>query len=278
MDFRRIEKLLIFAFLLLNIFLVYVFVGKNSLLILPRIDQSQVNVAAEMKADGIKFTDLSDEIRDLPLMRVPNEPLLTNENTNFANQTVTLDGGNRLVSQLNTNIVLSKLTSDVSASEITNEMLAPLENFVNADNIVAGDSYQFFYYDAINRRIHYIQFKDGNIPITDGTSELIFHLDNNFNVSSYEQRLVATMKTQGSARKLISEKQAVENLYLNDEISDQSTILRRTLGYNVTLPLTDMTVYTPVWCVVVAEQDGAISRHYVDGINGTIIQVEITNA
>src|SRR5699024_12380880 len=77
--------------------------------------------------------------------------------------------------------------------------------------------------------------------------------------------------TQGEERTVISEQQALENAYLNNSIPDESTIGRSFLSYRVTLVLDEMTLYHPVWTLLIHTNEGTTQRVFVDGINGAIM-------
>ena len=59
-----------------------------------------------------------------------------------------------------------------------------------------------------------------NIPIGDSTGSIIFNLDPDYEVISYEQTFAGTAEVQGNSRTVISQKRAVEALYCPDGTID----------------------------------------------------------
>lgn len=274
MDFRRIEHILIIAFLLLNIFLGYVFVSKNSLLFMNQTDQADIDVAQEMQSDNIVYPELETESRKLPLIRAERHRELSEQMNGIdtEEQTVTMGNSERLFGRFSEPIELTDLTSDISSTDITESILAPINAILNDGTIIEGGSYEYQMYYPQERMIRYVQKTTTDAPIVDSTSEIIFLLDDNLNVVSYEQTNTGSTISQGDARHLISQASALENLYLNNRLSHNSTIIDSHLGYYTTLPLVDMIMYSPVWVFMLQTEDGGITTLYIDAITGAMIQ------
>src|SRR5699024_2326541 len=110
-----------------------------------------------------------------------------------------------------------------------------------------------------------------NIPIADGTSEIIFHLNNKKEVISYDQTYAGPVTVQGESRNLITDKNAVEILYQNDEIPANATVKKPVLTYSKTLSLQKLSMYAPVWYIQIINS-GNTEFKRVDALSGSIIR------
>ncbi|MCZ0717390.1 two-component system regulatory protein YycI [Aerococcus kribbianus] len=275
MAFRKIEYLLILAFLTLNIFLFYVFVGKNALLFSDPIDQNRVNVQEEMRSDNIEFSPPEETDEYEPFMRAIPHAIEESDVEDLANNhyDFELSSNGRVVGELNEPIALNGLYSSTRAHNVSEDMLAPLNEFIS-QSIYQGDHYQFASYDENQKILTYMQTTENNLPLVDGSGEIAFHLNDDYQVYMFDQTFAGDCKPQGTKRKIVSEKQALESLYLNNKIQKGDTVVRSLLGYYQTLKVDDMIVYNPVWVFFIQNNDGSFERLHVDGINGTIVQAD----
>lgn len=268
MDFKKIEIIFIVTFLVLNGYLLYRvldnyengFTGNAA---------TQINLAQEMKDENIELPEFEDEEHDVPYVQAAANNLLEENAEQLTKQTgVIEDNGSLYASILSDPIQLSE------GEELTTKDIATLSEFVLSDAILFGDEYQFIRYVPSTRQIIYGQVAN-NIPIVDGTSNIIFHLNGKKEIISYEQTYAGPVTVQGQSRKLITDQDAVEILYQNSEVPSGAKVRKPLLIYNRTLSLEDLSMYVPVWLVeVVTSTDTIIKK--VDAVNGNVIQ-EATN-
>lgn len=268
MDFKKIEIIFIVTFLVLNGYLLYRvldnyengFTGNAA---------TQINLVQEIKDENIELPEFEDEEHDVPYVQAAANNLLEENAEQLTKQTgVIEDNGSLYASILSDPIQLSE------GEELTTKDIATLSEFVLSDAILFGDEYQFIRYVPSTRQIIYGQVAN-NIPIVDGTSNIIFHLNGKKEIISYEQTYAGPVTVQGQSRKLITDQDAVEILYQNSEVPSGAKVRKPLLIYNRTLSLEDLSMYVPVWLVeVVTSTDTIIKK--VDAVNGNVIQ-EATN-
>lgn len=274
MDFRRIEYILIVAFFWLNLFLGYVFISNNAMLFASPDGQTAINIAREMQADDINYEKPSSENQQLPLVRTRRHTLLDDHMAELdaGFQVVSMGNTQRLLSRFVEPVALPKLTAEVEPEDVSAEMLAPIQKLLNDGTILEGAAYQYYMYYPQQQSIRYVQTTAAGLPIVDDSSEIIFFLDAEYDIISYEQTFAGAAEAQGEQRTLISEKQAMENLYLNNQLPNGSSIIKSELAYYTILPLTDMTMYSPVWTFGIKTEEGNVLTLNVDAINGSMIQ------
>ena len=264
MDFKKIEIIFILTFLFLNGYLLWR-VLENNQNDFTGIATNQVDLIEEMKDEGIELPNFEDEAHEVPYVQAAAHNLLEENSSRLTNQTgIVESNGSLYASILSDPIQLSE------GPELTTNDLETLTEFVLSDAILYGDQYQFIRYTPSTRQIIYGQVAN-NIPIVDGTSNIIFHLNGNKEIISYEQKYAGPVTVQGESRTLITDQDAVEILYQNNEIPTGTEVRKPLLTYSRTLHLEDLSIYVPVWLVEVTTSTDVLVKR-VDAVNGSVIQ------
>ena len=223
-----------------------------------------VRLEEGMANDNIISPILSDDQPSIPIIKADKSNYLSENMSQLSNQTTRMENGN-LLSTL-TNVIELDMSADTSLET----RLTPLEEFIRSDNVLLAEEYSYLTYQAENGRIVYTQREEG-YPIADGTGSLVFFLNAEGNVVSYEQTYIGEAETQGRNRSVISEQDAIETLYLNNEIPSNSTLRTIELTYYQTLNLSDMTIYSPMWYVEIARDKVPVQVKHVDALTGNIV-------
>ncbi|MGP6140387.1 MULTISPECIES: two-component system regulatory protein YycI [unclassified Jeotgalibaca] len=269
MDYKRIQVILIITFSILNIYLLAVFLEKNDELNFGD-PSATVNLEEGLRNDKIESPELSREAEEIPVIKTDKNTYLRENAASLKNQTTRMEN-NLLFSVLSDPIALDFETDNVPLSQ----RLEPIQVFIDDGNVLNGYEYAYLSYQAVNQRVVYVQYTKEGIPIADGTASLIFHLNSDHEVISYEQTYVGSAEPQGRQRNVISEQAAIESLYLNNQIPDNSTIRLLTLSYYQTLSLTDMNIYSPMWYVEIARENVPVQIKRVDALTGNIISAPV---
>lgn len=268
-DYRRIQTILIITFSILNIYLLTVLLEKNDELNFGD-PSTTVNLEEGLRNDNIESPNLDREAEEIPVIKTDKNTYLRENAASLTNQTTRMEN-NLLISVLSEPIQLDFDTDNVPLSE----RLVPVQEFLMSGNVLKGHEYTFLSYQANNQRLIYVQHTQAGIPIADGTASLIFHLNAAGEVISYEQTYAGPSEPQGRPRNAISEQAAIESLYLNNQIPNNSTIRLLTLSYYQTLSLTDMNIYSPMWYVEIARDNVPVQVKRVDALTGNIISAPV---
>lgn len=265
MDFKRIQIILIVTFSVLNLYLLSVLLDKNESLNFGN-PSSAVNLQEGLRSDNIKAPDLSTENTEIPFIKTDKDTYLGDHFKDLPNQTTRMEN-NKLISMLTEPIKLY-LNEETNLSV----QIAPLREFIDSGNVLKGEEYTFLSYQVINRQIIFMQAVNG-VPIADSTGSLIFNLNEDKEVISYEQTHTGPAEVQGRDRTVISEQNAIESLYLSNQIPNKATIKNLTLSYFQTLSLEDMNIYSPMWYVEIVRENVPVQVKRVDALTGNIITV-----
>ena len=263
MDFKRSAVVLIVCFFFLDLFLFGLVWQKRTDTKNPL--NTSINVIDQMKQDGITLPSLNATAESVPIIQVTPEPIDTKLNT-LLNQTITLDK-NVVTGQFVTPIQLD-LSGSVSA-----ESFEELTKLVENNQVAFGEYYTWSSYNPTTRKVIYTQKAD-KLTIMDGSSQIIFTINANDQVVSYEQIFAGTVQVLGKERELITAKKAVEILYLGGRINSKATVQSVKLSYYQSLVLKDFSIYSPAWYIEIRQADGQLIARRVDAIHGTILANE----
>ena len=264
MDFRRIKIIFIITFAALNIYLLSVLLEKNATTLSFGSESTTLNIEEAMKADDIEFPTLSTDQEKIPLLKTDKGVTLETDQSKLVNQTTVFEDG-VLFSTLSEPIPL-----EIDAEELAIVDRTPITDFILQGNVLNGAEYSFLTYLPLRRQLVYAQVAN-NIPIGDSTGSITFNLDPDYEVISYEQTFAGTAEVQGNSRTVISQKRAVEALYLNNQIPANSTVRAVQLTYYRTLSLSDMDIYSPMWYIEIEIENAPVEIRRVDALTGSII-------
>ena len=267
MDFRRSTLVLIISFLFLDIFLLGMFWQMKNEVKTPL--NTSINVMEQMRTDGITVTGVNTTVESLPIIQITPTSIESQVNT-LPSQVATYDKG-VISSQL---LAPIQLTLDANANA-TIENFAELTTYVESGSIIHGNQYTWFNYNPTTRKVIYAQ-RANQIPVMDGSSQIIFTLNANNQVISYEQTFAGNVSVLGTNRTLITSQKAMEVLYLAGRIPTRSTVSVVRLSYYKSLALKDLSIYSPAWYVEFKQVDGQTLVRRVDAIRGTVLTNEAT--
>ncbi len=267
MDFRRSTLVLIISFLFLDLFLFGIFWQMKKEVKTPL--NASINVMEQMRTDGITVTGVNTTVESLPIIQISPTNIDSLVNT-LPSQIATYEKG-IISSQL---LAPIQLTIDTN-STVTMDQFAELTTYVESGSIINGKQYTWFNYNPTTRKVIYAQ-RANQIPVMDGSSQIIFTLNVNNQVISYEQTFAGTPEILGSNRVLITSQKAMEVLYLAGRIPTRSTVSVVRLSYYKSLGLKDLSIYSPAWYVEFKQADGQIIVRRVDAIRGTVLTNEAT--
>ena len=267
MDFRRSTLVLIISFLFLDIFLLGIFWQMKKEVKTPL--NTSINVMEQMRTDGITVTGVNTTVESLPIIQISPTNIESQVNT-LPSQVATYDKG-VISSQL---LAPIQLTLDANTTA-TIENFAELTTYVESGSIIQGNQYTWFNYNPTTRKVIYAQ-RANQIPVMDGSSQIIFTLNANNQVISYEQTFAGNAEVLGTNRALITSQKAMEVLYLAGRIPTRSTVSVVRLSYYKSLSLKDLSIYSPAWYVEFKQADGQTLVRRVDAIRGTVLTNEAT--
>mgnify|MGYP000010232956 FL=1 len=260
MNWGKIKTMFIYVFIVLNIILLSFFiytVEKNS----DDIVQEKEIIEKSMANDNITV----------------EENYTKKDNLGYVNVTISdLKDIKQDIAGLNYDLTKSdktailKVTSEASLTNVNkNNYKVDLDTFL-LERFKPSANYIFSSYDSNKKEIIYDQQVDGLRIFSNNNARIVFHVDDNGDVKSFEQTLVTNIRKDKNEI-LVTQSQAVNRLYHEDLIPKNSKV-KANLGYYTYISQTENQVLIPTWNIVISNNDsGEVKNYYVDAINLDIL-------
>ncbi|XJS10789.1 two-component system regulatory protein YycI [Aerococcaceae bacterium WGS1372] len=268
MDFKRIQVVLVFFFLVFDLYLLYMLFNRADVLVQP-VQEVTVTIEENLTNRGVQFDELRTEKLQLPfVVSEPNNHLAENI-TQLSGQTPSVNTEGVLSSTLDEPYDLG-LGIDQNTTGLSTEQRQSLHDVLsNPELIISGEEYRNVWYVSTEQAIYVRMIAyDGN-PIVDGTAEIRINLDENFMMTSYIQTYQANLTQLDSNESILSEREALEIIdrRVETQIPDDSIIHYAILVYYRSTSLDGLNVYSPAWQFVYDNPGGRFTL-LVDGIRG----------
>ena len=274
MDFKKIARIFILAFALLN---VYLLAG-----VYERQDIQDTTMQPTTNSVFSNMEELDIELPDLEGLEGRFDEVYPLQINTHDLLSTLLEENDRLTGNLNEDATVYYESFPSNPIELEGNPIEGfneddfkvISDFVLSEEVMYGSEYDLVGFDEEGRRFVYNQYID-DIPIADGTSEISLFVNDMGEVYAYEQTYAGPPTRQGNALDLIEGTRAIEILFLNNEIIQGSKVSKPILSYQRVLHLEDLSMYSPVWLVVI-EHASDINTYRVDAVNGTILRQPVT--
>lgn len=258
MDWSKTKTIFIVIFFILDIFLLTVFLNKHTASQFEIIEETSIQ--DKLKNDDIKYHKLPDEVDKTPLITAKTKTFTKKEVENLHKQKASLTSDQTMIiSHLDKSIPLEGNWQD------------HLKNFVK-DEVLHGDHYQYWGYDKDKKQIIFYQEFKGKKIFKNGSGQLLFEVNDNNEIDSYEQTMLEEIE-ENNKESVLPATQAVNNLYKNGMLKPNSTIKKAELGYYTLVQLTESQVLSPTWHFAI-EHKGKVDDLFVNAFDGSIQQTD----
>ena len=142
-------------------------------------------------------------------------------------------------------------------------------------HVLYGADYVLWDVDEEARQALFFQkVKDNPIYFSRNAMLKVF-MNRDGEVTRYEQSMFDEFDRFNRKKDLISPIEAVGNLYTRGYLPQDSSIEQMTLGYSPLVQVTETQVFAPTWHVRVELKDGEIEDHFINAIEGKIIEFQL---
>lgn len=271
MDFKRIQLVLVFCFLIFDIYLLFMLFSRADVQSLPA-QEVEVTIEENLSNRGVQFNELSTDKYQLPFVVAENNNHLAENISQLENQEATVNQDGMLTSvlaePLDLGLGLTAETTGLSAEQ-REQLQVILED---PSLFISGTAYRNIWY-VNTEQVLYVRMTayDGS-PIVDGTAEIRINLDDNFMMTGYTQTYQSEITPLATDRTVLSQREAIEIIDRRVEtlIPDDSVIHYAVLVYYRQTELDGLNVYSPAWQIVYDNANGRFTL-LVDGIRGNTV-------
>ncbi|MBG9981632.1 two-component system regulatory protein YycI [Aerococcaceae bacterium DSM 111020] len=274
MDFKRIQLLLIFFFVIFNLYLTYSITQRISMVSIEPNTAIDATIEEELKSRGVTFQDFSDNTEDIHLIRTDQTNYLAENISQLTNQNASIDSDRVLTSTFDQPVDLGIGLSDTT-TEITDEQFAYLkQEFLDKSEwFIQGEAYAHPVYNPTDNTI-VLRMTDGDgHRIIDGNAELRLQLNEMYLMTGYVQTYQSNITQLETTVEIISEKTAIEILDRRVEtlIPDDARIIDTRISFYQSTALNDMNVYSPAWEFIYVEENSSPKSLLIDAHRGTVL-------
>ncbi|AQY52126.1 hypothetical protein PWEIH_10173 [Listeria weihenstephanensis FSL R9-0317] len=257
MDWKKTETIFIIAFLILDIFLLVLFIDS-------RMASSPTPLVSQTLDEKLKSENIT-------YGKIPSNPetgsYLSTEPIAFSQSDIDTLKGQKINLQNGNQRIFSFLTKPVKIDpEKYGADLAPLLK----SDIFKGDKYIYWSYDKDKYEMTFNQKIDSRPVLFNTDGQIVFHLNKNNEVVSYTQTMLGDTQLFDNQDDVISGTDALEVLHQHGDLKQNSKILNTTLGYYNLVSLPSSDVYLPVWAFEV-KHDKKTTFLLVNGLEGSVI-------
>ncbi|ARK21738.1 two-component system regulatory protein YycI [Sporosarcina ureae] len=261
MDWNRTKTIFIIVFSILNVFLYWLYLDRQ-------LDVGNMQVLSK--------TSVEDTLR---LENITYEPIpFTKKEVSYLSAHVVTFSNDDLKKLTNQSFVLveeSRLLSHMkkSVKVIDDKGEYGFEEFL-AKYVLKGEDYVLWDIDKEDQNAVFFQQVKNETIFYSPNAMLIMHWDKDGKVTHYEQRMLDEFSSFNQKKDLLSQDDAVSSLVTRSLLKPNSTVMQVKSGYSTLVQLTETQVFAPTWNVQVKLKDGTIEQHFVNAIEGKVIEFQ----
>ncbi|MCY7501517.1 two-component system regulatory protein YycI [Bacillus pumilus] len=248
MEWNKTKTIFILAFLVLDIFLGFQYFEKRSTDHFAIIEKT--DTLEEMKADGIKYGNLSDEAKIGYRITAEKKQYTKKDVDELADQKAKSTFPKR---DKDDPVTLLEMTFTKPVALPKKDMKTAAANLVN-QRLLDGKNYKLWSIDEETGKIVFFQTYKGKYIFQEGLDDsetigkITLDLNDKNEVVSYQQSMVTSIN-EVRKETLVPALETVKDLYTQNMLSQNTTVKKVELGYYTQYPGASTQVMVPVWRV-----------------------------
>ncbi|QTD40148.1 two-component system regulatory protein YycI [Sporosarcina sp. Te-1] len=262
MDWNKAKTIFIVVFSILNIFLYSLYFNQRSeaqnVALIGRTSLEEV-----LKQDNITY--------DVPQNVKTKSSYISAKIATFSKDE--LDGLKDQTIMLleNDTTIQSKLTTDVAVKDSNNQY--QFDHFL-ANYVYAGNEYSEWEINETEQKAVFFQVT-GDEPIYFSPNAMLtVYWDDEGNITGYTQKMLKSFSNYNH-KELLTPVEAVGSLVTRGYVKPDSKVQYVKLGYSTLVQLQETQVFAPTWNVRVELKDGQVEEHFINAIEGKVIEFQL---
>ncbi|MDM5322064.1 two-component system regulatory protein YycI [Bacillus altitudinis] len=274
MEWNKTKTIFILAFLVLDIFLGFQYFEKRSTDHFAIIEKT--DTLEEMKADGIKYGNLSDEAKIGYRITAEKKQFTKKDVNELADQKAKSTFPK---TDKDDPVTLLEMTFTKPVALPKKDMKSAAANLVN-QRLLDGKNYKLWSIDEETGKIVFFQTYKGKYIFQEGLDDsetigkITLDLNDKNEVVSYQQSMVTSIN-EVRKETLVPALETVKDLYTQNMLSQNTTVKKVELGYYTQYPGASTQVMVPVWRVelegVSASSKKKAEEYLINAIDGSTL-------
>lgn len=222
----------------------------------------EVSIEDSLKNDNIRIADLPEYPKELSYVSADTASFPSAELEKLTNQTFTISGEYTLYSTLDKTMNIKNSKGEYQFNKF-------LEDYV-----YKGKDYLLWRIVEENQFAIFFQ-KVNDLPVYfNEHAMLLVYWDEKGDIVNYEQQRFGEFEHFNKKKDILSPRDVINLLYSRDHLKKDSKVTKVSLGYSTLITLTQTQVFAPTWRVHVELKDGEFEEHFVNAIDGKIVDFQ----
>lgn len=261
LDWNKTKTIFIVAFSVLNVFLYSLYLDRYT-------EEQNVQTMGEtsiedsLKIDNISYGELPEYNAEMSYVTADTAIFSKNELKKYDNQEFTISEDTILTSELSKPFNIKNTKGDYQFDEFL------------ADYVPYGKEYLLWEIIEENQFAIFFQKVDQYPIYFNYDAMLIVFWDEEGNITNYEQQRFGDFDSFNKKKDILSPLEVINTLYSRDYLKKGSTVTNVSLGYSTLITLTKTQVFAPTWRVRVELKEGEFEDHFVNAIEGKIVEFQ----
>ncbi|SET24668.1 Two-component signal transduction system YycFG, regulatory protein YycI [Oceanobacillus limi] len=262
MQWGQIKTVFIICFLLLDIYLIVLFLEKEQSEDYSTNELTDLSIEEQLKLEEIGIDNLPEEQPDEERINVQQKQF-TDEEKDSLNSF-----GNQVSEVVDNSFILSLFEEPISIpDEATNEEI----NQVVKGNIIFAGEFDFEYRNDEANVLVFFQEKNGRTVYFNHSGLLLVLLNENNEMTGYVQTVLGDPEKSSDKSELIKPITAVGTLLDNYRLFSGDEVTDMEIGYHTFFPLENgVQVFVPTWKVEVNEEH----NHFINALEKKIFPTD----
>lgn len=261
MDWNKTKTIFIIVFAILNVFLYSFYLSQYT-------EAQNVEVLGEtsideyLKQDNISYDGLPEFPKEMSYVSADTSSFSKSELDKYKKQTFTILNETVLQSTLNEPVKVKNSKGDYQLKEFL------------AGYIPYGDEYLLWEIVEEEKYATFFQKVEGYPIYFNSNAFITVYWDEDDHIINYEQERFGEFEYFNKKKDILSPRDVINTLYSRDFLKKDSKVTNMSLGYSTLITLTKTQVFAPTWRVRVELKDGEIENHFINAIEGKIVEIQ----
>lgn len=257
LDWNKTKTIFIIVFSILNVFLFSLYLNRYneaSDVVVPR----DTPIEERLVLDNIKVEKTEGIIQEASYVSGSVHIFSTEELGQLTNQTVEVKEDYQLIGTFKEPL---QITEENTLEKLLQE------------NIIRGSSYELWKVDEENQSATLFQTVNNRLVYYNQNAKVVVYWNDEQEIIRYEQTILDNLEDYNESKKLLPTMQAINLLYSRTLIKPDSTVKEINLGYSTLAQQAETQVFAPTWHILVELSNGTIEEHFVNAVEGRIIEI-----
>ena len=258
MQWSRIKTLFILCFIILDVYLLFIFLDKQKEADIGILERPDTTIEKQLEAENIKVGQLPEEQPDESFLSVQQKKFTADEIRQIENK------DDQELSMMNETFIFSKFIEPITVPKgAKSEIITELVN----DHVLYPDEYVFWDWNKDFNVILFFQKKNDRPIYFNQNGMILFFLNDDNEIVSYTQTMLGEEEDRDDKKSIIKPIKAIETLYRWSQLNAGEEVTSMKIGYHTIVPLPDgVQVFVPTWKVTVNHE----RNYFVNAIEGFI--------